>query len=353
MRRRPAKPSEINDLFADQPSLFDDPVADLLPVHPVVKAHVVRVKMEGGSGRPQREAAAQPAGSVVDSIEVGKRQRPLRFISFGSGSSGNCSYIGDGDHGVLIDAGVDVRHVERTLLANAITFESISGICLTHDHSDHVCNAYHLLREHKHLRLYCTPKTLNGLLRRHNISRRIKDYHVPIYKEFPFSVGPVEITAFDVSHDGTDNCGYFVSCAGRNFAIATDLGCITERVDHYMRLADYLVIEANYDATMLRNGPYPQYLQARIMAGRGHLDNVVTGQFLASIVSDRLKGVFLCHLSHDNNTPEIALDTVRRALAGAGITAIGDASSSFEAERCQLQLAALPRYAASPFYTLR
>ncbi len=342
-----AKKKSITDKFAEHPSLFDDPIADGFPIHPTIAAHVVKVKLSGG----ENIRSTIRNMKVADPVETVNRKRYLRFISFGSGSSGNCSYIGDGDSGVLIDAGVDPRHVERTLLANAITMDSISGICLTHDHSDHVCSAYQLLRNHRHMRLYCTPKTLSGLLRRHNISRRIKDYHSPIYKEFPFKIGDLELTAFDVSHDGTDNCGYFVCGGGSTFAIATDLGYISDRVDFYMRQAEHIVIEANYDAEMLRNGRYPLYLQARIAAERGHLDNAETGRFLASLISEKLRSICLCHLSHDNNTPEVALATVRRALEDAGSGPLGDGSCSLESERCAIQLSALPRYEASPMYT--
>ena len=341
-RRRPL--TNIN--FDDQPSLFDDLPGPTIHVHPAIKAHVESVRRQEALSR---EAEAR----FVDALPAGvPRRRALRFISFGSGSSGNCSYIGDGTSGVLIDAGVDADHVQRTLLANGITMDSVDGICLTHDHGDHVSCAYTLLRSNKHMRLFCTPKTLNGLLRRHNISRRVKDYHQPIYKEFEFQIGALTIVPFDVSHDGTDNCGFFVTGAGTTFAIATDLGCITDRVDHYMRQAENIVIEANYDEAMLRAGRYPVYLKSRIMAERGHLDNVVTGRFLAGILNDKLKRVFLCHLSHDNNTPQLALGAVRKALTEAGVESIGDGSFSLEAERCRLQLAALPRYEASPMYTL-
>lgn len=336
------------DQFKGHPSLFDEPVStDAVPA-PVLHPYDVKVKLTGGM-YPSFSARSVNTSEPMD--YRGRIPR-LRFISFGSGSSGNCYYIGTGDQGVLIDAGVDPQHVERTLLANAITMDSISGICLTHDHSDHVSSAYRLLREHRHLRLYCTPKTLTGLLRRHSISRRIKDYHVPIYKEFPFRIGDIEFTAFDVSHDGTDNCGYYVKGGGTTFAIATDMGYISERVDYYMRLAEHIVIEANYDLEMLKTGRYPLYLQARIMADRGHLDNVEAARYLASIMSDHLRSIYLCHLSHDNNTPEIALNAVSRALITAGSGPLGDGSCSLEAEKCTIQLAALPRYAASALYTL-
>lgn len=267
----------------------------------------------------------------------------LRFLSFGSGSSGNCAYIGTDTCGLLIDAGVDNNYVTSELLRNGIDIASVCGILLTHDHGDHVKYAYPLLRRNKSMALYCTPRTLNGLLRRHSVSRRIKDYHHAIYKEFPFSVGNLDITAFEVSHDGTDNVGYFISGAGMNFVVTTDTGYITERADYYMRQANFLMIESNYDYDMLASGRYPEYLKARIKSDTGHLDNKVTAAYLASIAGHGLSDVFLCHLSHDNNTPQIALKCCSDALDAAG----------FSVGPNGLHLCALPRFETSPLHILR
>ncbi|MDE6805550.1 MAG: MBL fold metallo-hydrolase, partial [Muribaculaceae bacterium] len=104
--------------------------------------------------------------------------RVINYMSFGSGSSGNCSYVGTRHGGFLIDAGVKAEDVMMTLKANGVRMENVKGILLTHDHSDHVKYAYTLLRANKHMRLFCTNRVLNGVLRRHGISKRIKDYHV-------------------------------------------------------------------------------------------------------------------------------------------------------------------------------
>ena len=206
----------------------------------------------------------QQSAGVIDELPPLAANEKVYFMSFGSGSSGNCSYIGDSQNGFLIDAGVEIAKVIESLRRNGISMDRVKGICLTHDHGDHIRDVYGLLRRYRHLRVYCTPKTLNGILRRHNVSRRIKDYHAPIYKEFPFRIGNFEITAFEVMHDGADNSGYFITHGDIRFAIATDLGCISERVNHYMRQATHIVIEANYDFQMLREGRYPEYLKARI-----------------------------------------------------------------------------------------
>ena len=272
----------------------------------------------------------------------------LKFISFGSGSSGNCSFVGTDEAGILIDAGVDMKLVLDTLKDNNISLSAIKGICLTHDHGDHVRYAYTLLRRLK-VNVYCTNRVLQGIFRKHSISKRIRDYHTPVYKEIPFKLAGFEITAFEVSHDGTCNSGYNIHIGDTNFVLATDLGTITDRAFYYMSDADYLVIESNYDAKMLRDGKYPEYLKSRIFANTGHLDNVECADFLADQAGGRLKYAFLCHLSKDNNTPEIALETSRKAIESRGFT-VGKGEGSIEDEQKDIQLIALPRFDATRCY---
>ena len=278
--------------------------------------------------------------------------RVFNYISFGSGSSGNSCYVGTSQGGFIVDAGVKADIVEEMVKANGLRWERIKGILLTHDHSDHVKYAYTLLRAHRHLRLFCTNRVLNGLLRRHGISKRIKDYHVPIFKEIPFQLAGAEITAFDVPHDGTDNMGFSINYDHRNFVIATDLGAVTERARHYMSRATYLVIEANYDLRMLINGRYPEYLKARIRTDHGHLDNTATASFLSEVWNEGMKYIFLCHLSQDNNTPAIARATVREALESRGIR-VGGGEETLSDRNADVQLVTLPRFDATRWYVLR
>lgn len=328
-----------------QGSLFDDPFGDLAPVESIADFALHFSENSGekkGAGDEESEFACRDAGDVTR----------LFLLSFGSGSSGNCTYIGTRKEGVLVDAGVDVDTVKKGLAENGLSIENVKGIILTHDHSDHVRFAYAIVRKHQQMGIYCTPKALGGLLRRHSISRRIKDYHHPVFKEFSFEVAGMKITPFDTPHDGTDNCGFFIQMGDINFCVATDLGSITPRVDYYMRQARYVMLEANYDPEMLRTGPYPMHLKARIGFDNGHLSNSQCGEFLAELASGSLKMAFLCHLSQDNNTPELALSTVRTHLASAGFTEVGSATGAGEDLRKPLQLVALPRFDVSPLYVL-
>lgn len=290
-----------------------------------------------------------PLLTSADAENDNPASRVIHYISMGSGSSGNSCYVGTRQGGVIIDAGVREDVIEQTLRANGVKMEKIKGILLTHDHSDHVKYAYSVLRKHKHIALFCTNRVLNGLLRRHGVSKRIKDYHVPIFKEIPFRVAEMEVTAFDVPHDGTDNMGFSINYDHRNFVIATDLGAVTERARHYMSRANYLVIEANYDSAMLACGPYPEYLKARIRTEHGHMDNEDTASFLKEVWNPGMKYIYLCHLSKDNNTPAKALKTVRDALEARGLKVGGGDETLFDrgADVC---LVALPRFDPSRWF---
>lgn len=329
----------------DLPGLFDEILAD-------AKEQDTMTKIINEHRSKQTSAHKGVLEMDFNSGKLALR-RQLQFISFGSGSSGNSAYIGvAGEGGVLIDAGVDADKVIAELKRNCIPEDKIFGIILTHDHGDHVKYAYSLLRKLPKMLIYSTVRTLEGMLRRHSISRRIKDFHKPVFKEFAIEIGPFVVTPFEVSHDGTDNVGFCLSIGDMNFVIATDMGIITERADFYIRKANWLMIESNYDEAMLTNGSYPDYLKARIRSERGHLNNIVTATYLASIWKDTLSDIYLCHLSHDNNRPEIALNSVKEAMMSKGIR-VGDASGSIESRSAQVHICALPRFESSPLFLHR
>lgn len=295
---------------------------------------------------------ASPEQAPVAAGEPISPDRIISYASFGSGSAGNCCYIATSQGGVLIDAGLRPDEISEALRNHGIPMANVKALLLTHDHSDHARFAYSLLRAHRHIRLYCTNRVLQGMLRKHGISKRIKDYHTPIFKEIPFNAAGFGITAFEVPHDGTDNMGFSLEFNDRRFVIATDLGAITERARHYMSRANYLVIESNYDLHMLRSGRYPEHLKARIQLDSGHLDNAVTARFLTEIINPELRYIFLCHLSQDNNTPEIALRESREALEASGIR-VGKAEETLADRSADVQLMALPRSSSTRLFRFR
>lgn len=333
-----------------QPGLFDS-IEDLAETGSG-DFKIIPADRESEIARLEAERRAR----AIDDMPPMQRSDHIFFMSFGSGSSGNCSYLGDRESGFLIDAGIDARRVMTDLRDNGIMPEQIKGIILTHDHHDHISQVYPLLRNNRHVRLYCTPRTLNGILRRHNVSRRIKDYHVPVYKEFPFTIGDFSITPFEVLHDGADNVGFFIEHGSQTVALATDLGRISERADFYIRQAQTVVIESNYDLEKLIKGAYPEHLKARILHEKGHLDNNVSAEYMASIYSASLRNIFLCHLSHDNNTPALALEAYRQAFVPLGVSRFAATTipfgDDFDADSPRPSVIPLPRYERTPLYTL-
>lgn len=306
----------------------------------------------GSRERKRTSPGRRPSSDLKSDSSDGFKpaeDRRMFYVSFGSGSSGNSCYVGTAKGGIIIDAGLKAEDIERKLLENGVPMSHVKGLFLTHDHSDHVRYSYNLLRKYRHIRLFCTPRVLNGILRRHSISKRIKEYHEPIFKEIPKKILDMEITAFDVPHDGTDNMGFSIEFAGKRFVLATDLGAVTERARYYMSRANYLVIEANYDADMLRLGRYPEYLKARIMTERGHMQNEATAAFLKEIINPELQYIFLCHLSQDNNTPAKALKAVKTALEEAG-KKVGNAEETITDRQADVQLMALPRFDSSRWF---
>ena len=226
-RRFTHRPSSQHPSLFDSLADFDERMEDGFTFIP-------NEEMEKIAARHAKETAVP---SAAGGMGEQKAFRGIYYMSIGSGSSGNCSYVGDGETGFLIDAGADVNLIKNSLKANGIRLESLQGILLTHDHHDHIASAYSILRGHPKMKLYCTPRVLNGILRRHNISRRIKDFHEPVFKEHPFRIADFEIVPFDVTHDASDNSGFFITLHGHTLAVATDLGSITPRVDFYMRLS--------------------------------------------------------------------------------------------------------------------
>ena len=312
------------------------------------------------SAMPQAESVAE-----VHRIVTGKG---LCFISFGSGSSGNCAYLGTPRGGVLIDAGIrepvkyhrkkknperqDVPTLDQAfavLERNGVSSDMIKGVLLTHAHQDHMRCLYAAVSRCK-CSVFCTMGVMSQMLQRCRISSRIRDRHVSIFKEIPFRVLDMEITAFETSHD-VKSVGFSIEYEGERFVIATDTGIITERAAHYMSRANHLMIECNYDLKMLTEGHYPQMLKDRVMGDKGHLDNAVAAQFVADHYHEGLQYVFMCHLSQDNNTEAIAQATMRQALEAKGLS-VGDGSNAASQRGRNVQLCVLPRYDFSDFYIL-
>lgn len=240
------------------------------------------------------------------------------FFSLGSGSSGNCYYLGCSRYGILIDAGIGPRIIKKRLAQHGIDMSSIWAVLITHDHFDHIRSVGHL-GEKNNIPVYATKGVHRGINQTPLVKHKLNGSARYIEKKKPFRIEDLKITAFPVPHDSTENVGYFIEFGNQKLMIATDVGTITDDIKHYMLQANHLVIESNYDEEMLVSGRYPIHLKQRITNGTGHLSNRQAAEFLAENFSSKLKNIWLCHLSGDNNHPQLAYDTVARALANTGV----------------------------------
>ena len=245
----------------------------------------------------------------------------MRFVSFTSGSCGNCCWIGpdrreDGP-GVLIDAGASMRAVKREMFARGLSLDDIGAILVTHDHLDHIrfLGTFCKYRSPQ----VCAPAKLHRALSAHPFTKDHIASCRRVLKDSEEEVCGMTVRWFEVPHDATQTVGYALQDReGHLLVMMTDLEHVTPEGLELAAKADTLIIESNYDTDMLLSGPYPPELQRRIL-DEGHLSNDACADALRRIWHQGLKNIFLCHLSGNNNTPEKAYKNALQALGEIGV----------------------------------
>lgn len=190
------------------------------------------------------------------------------------------------------------------------------GVLITHNHIDHI-RGLEVLTRKNHLPAFTTLNIWESILTPQMKISRDCIRHIPLQQKF--HLAGFDIEAFPVFHDAPETVGFHICAGGKKITIATDLGHICQTTAPYLKEANLLVIESNYDEEMLVNGRYPYYLKKRIQSDHGHLGNLQTSGFLADIINENLSHICLAHLSKNNNTPKIALQTLHKTFAAKGI----------------------------------
>ncbi len=243
----------------------------------------------------------------------------MKFVSLGSGSSGNCYFLCTADTRILIDAGVSARSMRRYLRDMGVQASELDAVFITHDHADHI-KAVAAFANDFNIPIYTTEKVYQGINRNYAVAGRIAPEKMRfLQKAVAVTVGDLTVTPFEVPHDSSDCVGYRVEHGGTTFCLITDVGHATPAIEQEVARANYLVLEANHDEDMLNMGPYPAYLKGRIKSDRGHLSNKAAAMLLANHATTKLHHVWLCHLSEENNHPELARKTVESILQSYGI----------------------------------
>jgi len=231
----------------------------------------------------------------------------IRVAALGSGSSGNSLLVQAGSTTLLIDCGFTMKEAIARMLTLGITPSDIDAVLLSHEHGDHVKGVGPLSRKFG-LPVWCTHGTYHGA--RDNRFSSVRLFHA----HEPFAVGDIAIDPFPTPHDAAESCQFVFEASSARFANLTDLGACTPHVREKLKGIHGLVVECNYDIDMLRNGPYPPALQARIRSNYGHLGNQQAAELLRKLDHEDLQCILLGHLSEQNNADAVALDTMQGHL---------------------------------------
>lgn len=240
----------------------------------------------------------------------------LRFTILASGSTGNCTVIEHGDQRLLLDAGLSAKRVEQLLKERGVEPDTIDGVLVTHEHSDHIRGLGALARKYK-LPVYANMKTWNELDR--HVGDLEDEQRIVFQTGERLTFGDLTVESFPISHDAAEPVAYNFLAGGKKLSIATDVGYMSPVLKEKLKDADVLVLESNHDIDMLRVGRYPWNVKRRILSDVGHLSNEAAGEALCELITERTKRVYLAHLSRDHNQMDLAKLTVNNILLESGI----------------------------------
>ena len=239
----------------------------------------------------------------------------LELCVLGSGSSGNAIYVASEQTRLLVDAGLSAKQIALRLQEIGVEPESLSGICISHEHGDHV-NGLRVFQKRHAVPIYSNAGTLPGIRR----MSKSAELHIKLFETgSPFSIGDISVEPFSVLHDAGEPVGFRFRSEATTVGVVTDLGMATALVREKLRDCHALVVESNHDEDLLMEAPRPWPLKQRIRSRQGHLSNTAAAELIAACATDKLEHVFLSHLSSDCNTPQVALDTVASQLRLDGL----------------------------------
>ena len=239
----------------------------------------------------------------------------MRIINIASGSKGNCTIIKTTGTTIMLDCGLGIRELLLRLEMAQVAPEEIDAVVVTHEHNDHIKGLSSFVKRFK-----------KPVFAREDVWPEIEKFAGDInnscerkFSNLPFKIGDLLVTPFCVSHDSRNCQGFSFECKKAKFSYATDLGFVSgENIAHLMG-SKLVFIESNHDEKMLIENPnYPPYLKARIRGNNGHLSNKQCAEAVVSLAQNGTRYFALCHLSEQNNTPELAFGVVANALTNSG-----------------------------------
>lgn len=256
------------------------------------------------------------------------------FTILGSGSGGNCAYLETEDTRLLIDAGFSARQIRQRLAAIERSPETLHGILLTHEHSDHI-RGLAVLCARLQIPIYCNRLTRDATERALDARFDCRLFQTGA----TFEIGDVHVETFAVPHDAQDPVGFLLRTGAGNIGFLTDLGHATRLVIERVRPANVLLLETNHDLRLLQDDPHrPWSVKQRILSRHGHLSNDAAAGVVEQAMSADLRHVYLGHLSRDCNRPELARRAVCACVEKIGATHVRVNTTSQDAPSPTLEL---------------
>ena len=238
----------------------------------------------------------------------------VRLTILGSGSAGNCAYVETDETRILIDAGLSGRQIRKRLATIGRAPENLSGILITHEHSDHI-QGLALLAQKMNVPVYCNRDTADALQRQFDTRFNCRLFSTGS----KFELGDVTVETFSVPHDAQDPVGFLLHTSEGRIGILTDLGHATRLAIERVRTANVLLLETNHDVKMVQDCPHrPWSLKQRILSRHGHLSNEAAADAMEQFMSADLRHVYLGHLSRECNKPELARSVMQERLGRIG-----------------------------------
>ena len=234
----------------------------------------------------------------------------MKMCSIASGSSGNCIYIGTEATHLLVDVGISCKKTVEGLNQLGLKGQDIDGILITHEHADHI-NGLGVMSRKFGIPIYATPGTIKAIKGIKSLGAIDEELFHEVNADEKMIVKDITVNPMRISHDAAQPVAYRFQYGGRKMAVVTDLGTYDEYTVESLKGMDALMLEANHDINMLQVGPYPFYLKKRILGNKGHLSNETSGQLVNSLLHDKLKKIYLGHLSKENNYDKLAYETVK------------------------------------------
>lgn len=232
----------------------------------------------------------------------------MRVKVLSSGSKGNSTIVITNKVKVLIDIGTTCAYVENALKNIDINPNEVTHILITHDHADHIKGLKVFAKKYKPI-IHVTEKLKDAL------EKEIGSFEYELYNDKQSIIEDLVVNIIKTSHDATDSVGFIIKHKSSSLVYITDTGYINSRYYEQLSNNTVYILESNHDVKMLREGPYPYYLQQRVISDKGHLSNAQASGYLCKFIGERTKKIVFAHISEHNNTEEKVIETFKEELA--------------------------------------